>query len=229
MNLLNAWFDILCESCKRWINGVVPEYTENFNETKSIVMDSNDTFQDFIDPKLTVTNNPCHKIGKNQMHELFSQMYPKKFMTPLQVITSMKEKKIIYDSQVRCDGIKGCFTGVKLILEMDDEEVEEFNNINIFKANSSEQKLIKSLHDEINVLKKQLEQRVEPVIKKQLNVDNISDLHNSPKKIYPTISEVVSLQYSDISSTNSNEFIEESNSESKIPKQFKIVKKTKNI
>jgi hypothetical protein len=110
---------------------------------------------------------------------------------------------------------------------MDDEEVEEFNNINIFKANSSEQKLIKSLHDEINVLKKQLEQRVEPVIKKQLNVDNIFDLHNSPKKIYPTISEVVSLQYSDISSTNSNEFIEESNSESKIPKQFKIVKKPK--
>ena len=48
--------------------------------------------------------------------------------------------------------------------KMDDEEVEEFNNINVFKANSSEQKLIKSLHDEINVLKKQLEQRVEPVL-----------------------------------------------------------------
>ena len=111
--------------------------------------------------------------------------------------------------------------------KMNDENVEEFNNINIFKANSSEQKLIKSLHDEINVLKKQLEQRVEPVIKKKINVfDNIV-LHNSPKKILPTISEVESVQYSDLSSTNSNEFIEESNSESKIPKQFKIVQKPK--
>ena len=134
----------------------------------------------------------------------------------------MKEKKIIYDSQVRCDGIKGCFTGVKLILEMDDEEVKEFNNINIFKANSSEQKLIKSLQDEINVLKKQLEQRVEPVIKKQLNMDTFMSLHNSIKKMFFHLYQKLK-NYT----TNSNEFIEESNSESKIPKQFKIVQKPK--
>ena len=111
---------------------------------------------------------------------------------------------------------------------MDDEEVKEFNNINIFKANSSEQNLIKSLQDEINVLKKQLEQRVEPVIKKQLNMDTFMSLHNSIKtNVFPSVSEVEKLQCSDISSTNSNEFIEESNSESKIPKQFKIVQKPK--
>ena len=140
------------------------------------------------------------------MHELFSQMYPKKFMTPLQVITSMKEKKIIYDSQVRCDGIKGCFTGVKLILEMDDEEVEEFNNINVFKANSSEQKLIKSLQDEINMLKKQLEQKP---VKKQLKVDDIVVLYNSPKKIYPSISEVEEIVYNKIYPSSQSSLIQD--------------------
>jgi len=33
------------------------------------------------------------------------------------------------------------------------DEAEELNDVNIFKANSTEQKLIKSLQDEINMLK----------------------------------------------------------------------------
>jgi hypothetical protein len=223
MNLLNAWFDILSEYCLKWINGTVPIYTENFNETKNIVMDSNDIYQDFVDSKLNVTNNPSHKIGKNQMHDLFSQMYPKKFMTPLQVITSLKEKKIIYDSQVRCDGIKGCFIGVKLILQMDEDEVKEFNDINMFKPNSTEQKLIKSLQDEINILKKQLEEKQIKPKPKELNIDNICFLHNSPKTIFPTVSEIEEIEYSkvypsSVSSLTQNEHYEgvDSDSENEI-------------
>ena len=35
MNLLDVWVDILCIYCKKLIDGVVPKYTENFNDTKN--------------------------------------------------------------------------------------------------------------------------------------------------------------------------------------------------
>ncbi len=59
--MLNAWFDILAKKCKRYLAGEANEFTENFKNTKSDVMSGNDYFQDFIDCKLSITNDDKHR------------------------------------------------------------------------------------------------------------------------------------------------------------------------
>ena len=95
--LLDTWFDILCSYCSRWLKGEKPKLSENFEETKQVTAGSSDTFQDFIDSRLTVTDKPEDKVGKNKMHQLFIAMYPTKHLTVQQVIYPLKEKGIPYD------------------------------------------------------------------------------------------------------------------------------------
>lgn len=161
MNYLNAWVDILCEYCLKWLQGREAKYTANFLETKNTVMDSNDIFQDFIDSKLTITNNPEDKIGKAEMHKAFSTANPNKHLTVLQVITSLKEKKIQYSSQVRSDNIKGSFIGVKLGDQLNEKEVKEFNLINASNSTKYQMEL-KEAKDEIKRLNELLAKKEPP-------------------------------------------------------------------
>lgn len=133
-NLMCAWFDILADNCLKIYKNNNREYTQNFIETKTTVMDSNDFVKDFIDECLEVTNNADDRIGKNSMHKLFMAVYPNKHLSVLQLITSLKEKKIIYNTKFRCDNVQGCFTGVRIrksdnirgAFNNDDEE--DYNN-----------------------------------------------------------------------------------------------------
>ena len=88
MNLLNAFFDIICKYSKKYLDGEKPIYTQNFIDTKSIVVDSNDSMQDFIDANIKITNDPKHKIGKTSMLALYKHFYPTKHLRILQLITS---------------------------------------------------------------------------------------------------------------------------------------------
>ena len=127
--LLNAWFDILASYCNKWLNGEKMKYNQNFEETKANVTLSNDIFQDFLDSKVNITNNPEHRIGKNEMHKAFSSMYPTKFLTVQQIINSLKEKGLQYENTFRCknDGIRGVFMCCKLedARTNDDEEEDD--------------------------------------------------------------------------------------------------------
>jgi hypothetical protein len=127
--LLNAWFDILASYCNKWLNGEKMKYNQNFEETKANVTLSNDIFQDFLDSKVNIINNPEHRIGKNEMHKAFSSMYPTKFLIVQQIINSLKEKGLQYENTFRCknDGIRGVFMCCKLedARTNDDEEEDE--------------------------------------------------------------------------------------------------------
>jgi hypothetical protein len=131
--LLDAWFDILAENCARWNKGEKINYSENFESTKDEVMNSNDIFLDFVDSRILITGEPTDRIGKNKMHEAFSCMYPNRKLTVLQIITSLKEKKLTYDGKLRCDSIQGCFIGVKFKtvndeFASDDEEEKDYKS-----------------------------------------------------------------------------------------------------
>jgi hypothetical protein len=119
-NLLDAWFDILAFKCHKWLHGEKLRFNKNFNESKHIIIDSNDIIQDFIDSKLTITDDPEDRIGKIQIHDAFNKMYPTKHLTTLQLITALKEKKLKYESKWRCDKIQGCFVGIKLCNDPND-------------------------------------------------------------------------------------------------------------
>jgi hypothetical protein len=101
-NLLNAWFDILADHCYASLKGEQIEYTDNFRETKTIVVNTNDIIKDFIDSCLVITNLPTDRIGKNAMLKYFSAANPTKHLSSNQLINSLKEKDIVYDFACRC-------------------------------------------------------------------------------------------------------------------------------
>ena len=112
---LDAWIDILVEKASDYMNGKTLVYSDNFAETKDTVVSSNDYMQDFIDSKLIITDKPNDRIGKRTMHSKFHEMYPNRHLKELDIITSLKSRKIAYDKSVRNeDSIRGCFIGVKL-------------------------------------------------------------------------------------------------------------------
>jgi hypothetical protein len=128
-NLLNAWFDILVDYCYKWLNGQKAIYSENFKETKADIVTNNDIHQDFIDAKLVITNDDKDKIGKDEMRKAFLAMYPDKHLTTLQVITSLKEKKIQYNSNLRgSNNVRGCYWGVRFRGDDDDDDDEEYDH-----------------------------------------------------------------------------------------------------
>jgi hypothetical protein len=122
---MNAWFDILAHSCHSWLKGQAIAFTDNFDETKDSVILTNDWIQDFIDVNLTITNNPLDRVGKSAMHEALRVQYPNKHLSPLQLLTCLKDKKLKYDPKLRCEKVQGCYTHVKFqnddgINELDD-------------------------------------------------------------------------------------------------------------
>lgn len=112
-NLPNAWFDILIGYCCKWLKGIKPKFNKNFIETKSAVMGSNDTIQDFIDGHFILTETSTDRISKAEMESLFKKQNPDKHLSIVQLITSLRDKGLNYNASMRVDGVRGCFTHLK--------------------------------------------------------------------------------------------------------------------
>jgi len=164
MNLLDAWFDILLTYCHKWINGVKPKYTENFDETKGEIITNSDIFQDFIDSKLKITNLDTDKISKDDMRKAFLTMYPDKHLTTVQVMTSLKERKINYNCNMRCSytKIRGCYYGVKFSNDDYDSDEEDPLENGVDKTD-------KSIHISIDEQIAHLKARILNLEKKKMN------------------------------------------------------------
>lgn len=111
--LICAWLDILIEKCTLYLKGENIVYTNHFTEAKNEIVNTNDTFQDFIDGCLIITNNADDRIGKDKMKEAYLQKYKDKMINSTNFISLLKEKKIVYETDYRVNNIKGCFVGVK--------------------------------------------------------------------------------------------------------------------
>lgn len=127
-NLLDAWFDILVSYCMKYMKSEKPVYTKNFIETKDTLISSSDVFQDFIDAKLIITKNETDKIGKDEMRDAFLRMYPDKHLTTTQVITSMKQKDIMYNCNLRFNNVRGAYPFIKFRTDEDEEDEAEYDN-----------------------------------------------------------------------------------------------------
>jgi hypothetical protein len=130
--LYNAVIDIFISYCVKWVkdkNIYDTSKSENFQSSIDLINSSNDYMQDFIDSCLIITNNNDDKIGKDRMREMFLQMYPEKHISTLQVISAMKDHKLVYDKGVRDNNIRGCFIGIKARTDtMDEEETPKDEN-----------------------------------------------------------------------------------------------------
>jgi hypothetical protein len=159
--LLDAWFDILSVKCNEWLNGSKIVFTKNFEETRDTVMLSNDWIQDFIDTNLKITNNPDHRIAKNEMLLAIKEQFPTKYIGPTQLISALKDKKIEYNAKFRCEKLQGCFVGV--VFQDEDESQSNYEyKIKYEKALET----IQSLERQIQELKAIKDEPSAPIPKK---------------------------------------------------------------
>ena len=150
--LKNAWFDILAESCSKWLNGAKIVKTANFTQTKADVCLINDDIQDLIDSQLTITGNIEDRIGKITMSTIYKNMFPNKMKTPQTLLANLKDKKILYDGLLRSkvDNIRGCYIGVK------QKSCDPFMTHDIDEDDTDYYKKYQELMEENKQLKKQL-------------------------------------------------------------------------
>lgn len=177
-DLMDAFFDILAEKCSLWLKGKQIKFTKNFDETRDTVLLSNDWIQDFIDSKLKITNSPDDRIGKNEMFEVLKSQYPQKHLTPMQLITALKDKKISYNAKLRCEKLQGCFVGVVFQSDFEDdlEDVKDPLEKGIKQVDYRSK--YENAMNEIEELKKQLQQLQQPP-KAQKQTKNV--VINEPK------------------------------------------------
>jgi hypothetical protein len=175
---LNAFCNILFEYGINWMNKKqIYKQTENFRASKEAIMSSNDIIQDFIDTTLTITNNYEHRINRNTMYSVFKDAYKTSLITPQQLLNALKQKKIIYEPDYRCDGLKGCYVGV----ELGYDEKESPLDSGVIKQKSELEKAfeeIASLKLQIKALKFNQEPVVQKVNKstKIVNKVDVDDL-----------------------------------------------------
>lgn len=187
--LLDVWIDILVDQSFKYLNGETIQYSENFKDTKDLVVASNDYIQDFIDSKLDITEDPSHKIGKREMHTKFHEMYPKRHLKELDIITSLKSKGIQYDKGVRSRfSIRGCFVGVVFKEDIDEgvvgpvesDAVQYHEPIDPAIVSKKVLDKIKLLEDENKRLKEELASLKEP---KKVVTKKIKKVFKTPPKV----------------------------------------------
>jgi phage/plasmid-associated DNA primase len=80
-DLLNTWIDILSQYANKWINGEEIPIPESFQKATEEIIETNDNIQDFINVKLNITTGgKADRIGKNEMIEIYKEMYPNRGM-----------------------------------------------------------------------------------------------------------------------------------------------------
>ena len=183
--LLDSWVDILAKYSNKWINGDDIPFPESFKQATDEMLEVNDKFKDFIDSKLSITTEKgdVDRIGKNDMMILYKELYPKSFLTPQQLIASLKSKGLEYKKDLRnpADSIQGCFINVQI----KDFIPESNTNLDYnFGLNELKQQLvdkdlqIKELTDKLNAIN-----QVVPVVTTAITDPdfNNSYLHNKKK------------------------------------------------
>jgi hypothetical protein len=127
----NAFFDILCEYCKEWIDDPhkypVPE---TFKDCKGMIVDLNDIVGNFLNNNLVITNDEKNKIDRDVLYQRFMLENPKSIITTQQFFNNVIHKDVKFNRQARDSrGSKGCYVCIKFkgeqdLSEMDDEEVK---------------------------------------------------------------------------------------------------------
>jgi len=189
--LLDTWIDILVEKANNYMNGSILKYSKNFEETKDLVIDSNDYIKDFIDSKLTILKKDdleyiSSRIGKREMHMLFCDMYPNKHLKELDIIVSLKSKNIEYNKDFRCpkDHVRGCFMGVKIQVTRTSESSDHkmFNRKKSYQELETENLILK---EKLENLQKEFNQHKQPtqkIFKKITTKDKFNEEYQQQTK-----------------------------------------------
>jgi hypothetical protein len=180
--LLNTWIDILAIYANKWIKGEEIPIPKSFQEATEEVIDANDNIKDFIDVKLTITNNTVGKIdriGKNEMIELYKEMYPNRGMNHQIFKMSLMEHGISWNKEIRGkDGTKGCY--VNVIEKNNKEKSEKVDNF--YEENKRLKKIIEELENKLKEFENNNgEKTIKSIIENETKKLNIKTEHTKIK------------------------------------------------
>jgi hypothetical protein len=125
--MLNAIVDIVVEYAYKWFHGETLKITDNMKNAIDTFKTSNDKMSDFLDVSVIRTDNDNDKIGKEHMLKKFKEMYPQKLLTINQMITSLRDKGIHYNANMRVNDVRGAFTNVKFKSLHDDSIDDDYD------------------------------------------------------------------------------------------------------
>ena len=180
----DAIIDIFVAYCVKWNNNksiYSTSKSENFQSSIDLINSSNDTMQDFIDSRLVITANSADKIGKDRMRSLYLQMFPDKHITTLQIISELKDRKLVYNKDMRDNHVKGCFINVKerSDSEIMDEDVKDENQIKIEQQAKQIEELLlklKALEDDNTKLKSVVKMKTTLETEPEIVVEDIKEV-----------------------------------------------------
>jgi hypothetical protein len=187
-NLKNAIFDIYANYCYEWLEGeeIDLSKSQNFRDTTSLIAESNDFIQDFIDKKIIITNNESDRIGKEMMRDLFKETYPNKHLNDLQILSSLKDKKIQYKKDLRANNVRGCYVGVRVRDDDDENDIENGIDNKDLSVNQSSfddiSKEMKLLEEKLAKLNKLRMEKMDEIMSKPIK-NNKKNEKNNKKSI----------------------------------------------
>lgn len=153
--LQNALVGIITKYAHEFLKGNRYALSENFKETKSNIVNTNDIIGEFIKNNITKTENEKDKLSLEELFDFFKATYQTSKITIQQLMGSLKDKGLNYNANARTNNKRGCFICVKSKDDDVEEEEEGYDfgkkgTINILKEEN------KKLLDEIELLKQQL-------------------------------------------------------------------------
>lgn len=152
----NAFFYILAKYCKEWCEDK-DKYpiTDNFKDTKNMVVNLNDTIQNFIDDHLIINCEENLRMTKTELYDLFKIHFPKSHINESQIYSGLKQKGVKWSHKLRCNNKQGCFYSVKIKGDGDYSMIND--DIENPKFETDKDEIIKNQALEIEKLKKQIE------------------------------------------------------------------------
>jgi hypothetical protein len=182
----NALVSLIVDQCLTYNKGKKMKIPESFEKTKATICTINDQFQDFIDSKIVITNKDEHRIGKEDMKNEYLKAYPNRFANHGTIISSLKDKKINYEPKYRCDGVQGCFVGVrwKGDTEQKSDLTIEQQILSLENQKYGIEQMILKLKQQLPITKDDFEIFEKPIIKVEKHpiktqLDNLFSKYNS--------------------------------------------------
>jgi len=108
----------------------IPKFIQNQGAE---ICSLNDNMNTFINDRFEITDNEGDRIGKDSFLGLFHDVFNCK--TPwITVLADAKRCNLVYDKEKRFNGIKGCFTNLKLNEDEDDNDQDDIiEKVNVNK------------------------------------------------------------------------------------------------
>ena len=97
------------------------ENEQNFTD----ITNDYDEYGNILSSNFEITkNDEVDRVGKDKLHNFFKDKLNKPTLAWGTFLRECKQRGLTYNKHLRCDGVKGCFTGIKSLADDDVDDVD---------------------------------------------------------------------------------------------------------